>query len=88
MKDSKYIKINGINPSYLISIIVNGYFEEIDKCKYLTLVPTNESKENILKYEQLWSKIREFTITFVRAVFHENNKYYQQVFLDKCLYKS
>ena len=23
----------------------------------------------------------------VGAVFHENNKYYPQVFLDKCLYK-
>ena len=23
----------------------------------------------------------------VRAVFHENNKYYTQVFLDECLYK-
>ena len=23
----------------------------------------------------------------VRAVFHENNKYYAQVFLDECLYK-
>ena len=23
----------------------------------------------------------------VRAVFHENNKYYPQVFLDDCLYK-
>ena len=28
------------------------------------------------------------TITiFVRAVFHENNKYYPQVFLDEYLYK-
>ena len=27
-------------------------------------------------------------ITIVaRAVFHENNKYYPQVFLDKCLYE-
>ena len=26
-------------------------------------------------------------ITVVRAVFHENNKYYPQVFLDECLYK-
>ena len=85
MKDSKYIKINGINPLYLISSTVNGYFEEIDKCKYLTLVPTNESKEKNLKYEKLWSKIREFMITFVTAVFHENNKYYQQVFLDEYL---
>ena len=23
----------------------------------------------------------------VRAVFHENNKYYPQIFLDECLYK-
>ena len=23
----------------------------------------------------------------VRAAFHENNKYYPQVFLDKCMYK-
>ena len=28
------------------------------------------------------------TITIVvRAVFHENNKYYPQVFLDECLYE-
>ena len=26
-------------------------------------------------------------IIVVRAVFHENNKYYPQVFLDKCLFK-
>ena len=37
---------------------MNGYFEEINKNKYLTLVPTNESKELIKKYEKLWSKIR------------------------------
>ena len=86
------------------------------------LVPTNESKEKIKKYEELWIKtdlIRAVTknsddhdekhmkIKFnsdnelslskeieipimaivVRAVFHENNKYYPQVFLDDCLYK-
>ena len=26
-------------------------------------------------------------IIVVRAIFHENNKYYPQVFLDQCLYK-
>ena len=31
-------------------------------------------------------KIPNMTIV-VRAVFHENNKYYPQVFLDECLYK-
>ena len=29
---------------------MNGYFEEINKNKYLTLVPTNETKEIIKKY--------------------------------------
>ena len=28
---------------------INGYFEEINENKYLTLVSTNESKENIKK---------------------------------------
>ena len=38
---------------YLIFRNVNGYFEEINKSKYLTLVPTNESKEKIKKYKKL-----------------------------------
>ena len=29
---------------YLTFVDVNGYFEEINGNKYLTLVPTNESK--------------------------------------------
>ena len=39
IKDSKYLKINSVNPLYRISKNVNGYFEEIDKSKYLMLVP-------------------------------------------------
>ena len=107
----------------LILRYVNGYFEEINGNKYLTLVPTNESKEKIKKYEELWSKIRDLirsitkssgdydekymkikfnsgdelplnktvkipTIAIVvRAVFHENNKYYPHVFSDECSFK-
>ena len=55
----KYVKINSVNPLYLILNKVNGYFQEIDENKYLTLVPTNEGKDKILKYEELWSKIRD-----------------------------
>ena len=36
----------------------------------------------------LSKKIEVLTMTMVvRAVFHENNKYYPQVLLDECLYK-
>ena len=44
IKDLKYVKINSVNPLYLISSKVNGYFQEINKNKYLMLAPTNESK--------------------------------------------
>ena len=123
IKDSKYLKTNSINPLNLIFNKVNEYFGEINKSKYLTLVPTNESKEKIKKRHELWSKIRDLIrsmtkisddydekymkikfnsddelvlnklieipsmTTVLRAVFHENNKYYPQVYLDECLYK-
>ena len=55
-KDLKYLKINTVNSLYLIFSKVNGYFEEINGIKYLMLIPTNERKEKIKKYEELWSK--------------------------------
>ena len=45
IKDSKYVKINSVNPLYLIFGKVNGYFEDINGNKYLTLVSTDKSKE-------------------------------------------
>ena len=47
IKDLKYIKINKVNPLYLIFGKVNEYFEEINRNKYLTLVPTTRSKKII-----------------------------------------
>ena len=34
-KDLKYVKTNTVNPLYLIFSKMNGYFEEINKNKYL-----------------------------------------------------
>ena len=51
----------------------NGYFEEIDKSKYLTLVPTNKSKEN--KYEELWSKIRDLIRSIAKRFVDYDEKY-------------
>ena len=31
IKDPRYVKINNVNPLYLISSKMNGYFEEINK---------------------------------------------------------
>ena len=59
IKDSKYVKIDSVSPLYLIFNKVNGYFEEINGNKYLALVHTNENKQKIKKYEELWIKIRD-----------------------------
>ena len=58
LEDLKYIKITSVNPLYLSINKANGHFEDITGNKYLTLVPTNENKEVIKKYEELWNKIR------------------------------
>ena len=49
IKYLKYLKINSVNLLYLIINNANGYFEEINKNKNLTLAATNESKEIIKK---------------------------------------
>ena len=55
IEDSKYVKINNVKPLYLIFTKVNEYFEEINKNKHLTLVPTNESKEII---KEIWKTVK------------------------------
>ena len=47
INDSKYVKITSVNPLYFIFNKVSGYLEEINENKYLTLTPSNESKEEI-----------------------------------------
>ena len=47
MKVKRCVKIYCVNFFYLIFRYVNGYFEEVNGNRYLTLVPTNESKEKI-----------------------------------------
>ena len=78
IKDSKYMKINSINPLYLIINKVNGYFEEINENKYLMQVPTNESKEKIKdlkKYKDLWSKIKDLIRLIIKNSDGYDEKY-------------
>ena len=44
-RSDMYRSIYSVNPLHLVFRKVNGYFEKINKNKYLTLVPSNESKE-------------------------------------------
>ena len=71
----KYLKINSVNSLYLIINKLNGYFEEINKNKYLTPVPTIESKEIIKKYEELCSKIRDLISSTTKISDNYDEKY-------------
>ena len=57
MKDSEYVKIDSVNPSYLIINEVDGYFKDINGNKYLTLVSTDKNKK-VTKYTELWDGIK------------------------------
>ena len=59
MKNSKYVKIDSINPLQLIIGKMNGYFEYINGNICLTLAPTNENKEIMKKGKVLCNKVRD-----------------------------
>ena len=75
VKGSIYVKINSINPLYIMFNRINGYFEEIKENKYLTLVSTNENKEKIKKYEELWIKINNLIKTTTKKSDDYGEKY-------------
>ena len=53
MKDSDYVKMNSVNPLYLIIDKVDGYIEEKNENKYLTLVSADKNIEVLTKYTEL-----------------------------------
>ena len=56
---------------YLIFGNVNRDFEEINRNKYLTQVPTNKNKEKIKQYEELWIKTR----SLIRSISKNSDDY-------------
>ena len=54
-------KINNANPLYFFIDKVNGYIEESNGNKYLTVIATEKIKHTMKKYEELWNKIRDLT---------------------------
>ena len=58
MKNSDYVRINSVNPLYLIINEVNGCIEEKNRNKYLTFASTDKSKSVLKKYAVLLNKIK------------------------------
>ena len=57
-KDSKYVSIDSVNPLYFIVDKVDGFSEEKEWSKYLNFASTDNKKEVLKKYIELWDKIK------------------------------
>ena len=63
-KIADYNNINSVNPLYLMINEMIGHFEcnsaeKKNKNKYLVLDDTDESKETLKKYEEVWEGIKK-----------------------------
>ena len=75
VKNPSYVKINGVNLLYLIIHKTNGHTEESNENKYLSLVPTDKSKDTLKKYEELWLKIRDLVKSITNNLDDYDAKY-------------
>ena len=58
IKNSDYVKINSVNPLYIIINELDGYIREKTGNKYLTLASTDENKKILEKYTKFWDEIK------------------------------
>ena len=56
-KDSDHVKINRVNPLYLIIGELDRYIEENNGNEYLTFASTDKNKNVLEKYTKLWHEI-------------------------------
>ena len=75
-KDSEYVKINSVNPLYPMTDKVNGYIEK-NGSKYFIFDSTDNNKEVLKKYNELWDGIKNKidTINGGRASEHNSAEY-------------
>ena len=59
MKDRDYVNIHSVNPLYFIIDKADGYIEERNANKYLTLVSNNKNKDILKMYTEVWDKIKD-----------------------------
>ena len=81
MKFSVYVKINSVNPLYLIFDEVDGHFEEKKGNEYLTVDSTDKNKEVLIKYTKLWDGIKN-SIEKVNNKLGERGKAFMKIKFD------
>ena len=82
MKDSDHVKINSVNPLYLIIGDVDGHIEENSGNKYLIFASTNKNKKVLQKYTNLWDEIKYHIQTINADKTGEYEKDYMKIKLN------
>ena len=75
IKNLSYINFNSVNHVYFIIDKLDGYIEENNGNKYLTLVSTDKNKETLKKYTKLWDKIKDLINTVTNTSGDYDEKY-------------
>ena len=79
MKDSDLVKINSVDPLYLITGEVDECIEENNGNKYLTFASTDKNKKVLEKYTKLWDKIKGYIQTINAGTSGEYEKDYMKI---------
>ena len=58
MQDYDCVKINSVNPLHLIIGEIDGFIEEKNENKYLTLVSTDKNKEVLINTQNFGIKLK------------------------------
>ena len=75
IEDVSCVKINNVNPLWVFINKINKYIEESNKNIYLMLVSTDESKEMLKQYEEVWDKIRNI----IKSITNNSDKYDENI---------
>ena len=75
MKDHDNVNIYCVNPLYLIIDKVDGYIEESNENKYLTVVFNDKNKDTLKKYTELWGKIKDLIRSMTNTLGDYNERY-------------
>ena len=79
MKYSDPVKINSVNPLYLVIGEIDGYIEELNGNKHLTFTSTDKNKKVLKKYTKLWDEIKYHTQTINVGKSGEYEKDYMKI---------
>ena len=80
MEDSDHVKVNSVNPLYIIINEVEGSIsEKKNGNEYLTFVTTDKNKKVLEKYLKIWDEIKYHIQTINADKSGEYEKYYMKI---------